>query len=93
MPIIIFTDPTFSNVYEISKLFSIILKAAQKNPMQANFEECKTSEKISDEDLKNFKKPDQPRTQAMKCFMACLGEKSGKVWNAFCNFDSYTNNK
>lgn len=53
-------------------------KAADAAKHQA-MEECKVSEKISDEDLKNLRDHNQPKTKAVKCFITCLGEKSGKV--------------
>lgn len=54
-----------------------VKKAAHPNHQE--MEECKVAEKVSDEDLKNLRDHSQPKTTPMKCFIACMGEKSGKV--------------
>lgn len=62
--------------------FSFCSKVAEKQ-LPPFVEECKKSEKATDDDMKNLKNKTLPRTKEMKCLLTCFGEKSGKVGNAF----------
>lgn len=41
--------------------------------------ECKTSEKVSDADVKSFKEKTMPPTKEVKCLTTCIIEKMGLV--------------
>lgn len=48
---------------------------------RADFEECKTAEGVTDDEMRSMRDPTVNKTRAMKCFVTCLAEKCGKVRN------------
>ncbi|XP_037041662.1 general odorant-binding protein 57c-like [Bradysia coprophila] len=73
--------------------FSAVVAHPRAHPNFAQFDECKTAEKATDDDLKSLRErdPTLPKTRGAKCVLTCLGEKAGKIAGKRLNPDGVKN--
>ncbi|KAG4070356.1 hypothetical protein HA402_006498 [Bradysia odoriphaga] len=71
--------------------FSTVVAHPRAHPNFPDFEECKTAEKATDDDLKSLKDFNLPKTRGAKCVMTCLGEKTKKIADNKLNPEGVTN--
>ncbi|KAJ6632832.1 General odorant-binding protein 56h [Pseudolycoriella hygida] len=71
----------FSFILSSVLILSVFVNLNSAHPYKQFWEECKAAEKATDEEARAMRNPDQPKSRAMKCVIACIGEKSGKLVN------------